>query len=115
MRLGCCCRVGLEAAVASPDIANLAAQRLATLSTQTTISNQPKQQPAPDPAADAPHQATSQHITDVSYIVRVLAEVCWGRVLEEARLQAHHYQALLDAFLCPCLGLTDSPEGLRQD
>ena len=114
MRLGCCYRVGLEAAAASPDIAKLTAQRLTTLSTQTTISSHPKQQHSPNPAADAPHQAASQHVTNAAHIVRVLAEVCWGRVMEEARLQAHHYQALLDAFLCPSLSLTDSPAGLRQ-
>ena len=110
----CCCRVGLEAAAASPGIAHLAAQHLAGIPTRSPIGSRPTQQPAADPAADAPHQAASQHATDVAYIVKMLAEMCWGRVMEEARLQAHHYQALLDAFLCPCLGLTDSPEDLRQ-
>ena len=93
----------------SPHVALLAAQHLTGVTTDAAVSNQHEHAPAVDETG----QAANQHAANLAKVVWVLVKGCWGRVLEEGRLQARHWQAILDAFLCPCLGLLDSPDGLR--
>jgi len=110
------CRLALEAAVASPLVAHLAANTSLAASSATSGGHHHPSSlhTTAEPASVCHNSAAEQHVSAVVQVVGVLANACWNAVCEEEKPRPSHCQALLDTFCSGCLFITDMPLGLRQ-